>query len=90
LESQNKKVTVVSKNGSIEHYGKMQDLEGVLGNSFFRCHRCYIVNMEHITKYNATTIWLNNDISVFLAQKKYNEFVKAYLNYAKSGGLINE
>jgi len=90
FESQNKKVVVFSTNSEVEHYGKMQDIESVLGNTFFRCHRCYIVNMEHITKYNATTIWLKNGSSIFLAHKKYNEFVKAYLKFAKRGGLLNE
>jgi len=90
FESHNKKVAAVTKNGATAHYGKMQDLEKTLGDTFFRCHRCYIVNMEHITKYNATTIWLRNGSSIFLAHKKYNEFVKAYLNYAKSGGLIRD
>jgi hypothetical protein len=46
--------------------------------------------MEHITRYNATTIWLKNGEDIFLAHKKYNEFVKTYLNFAKSGGLIHE
>ena len=90
LESQNKKVIVNTTKETISHYGKMKDLENMLGNAFFRCHRCYIVNMEHITKYNATMIWLKNGSGIFLAHKKYNEFVKAYLNYAKSGGLIHD
>jgi len=89
IESDNKKVIVNTIEGTIDYYGKMQDLETSLGNSFFRCHRCYIVNMEHITRYNAATIWLKNGSTIFLAQKKYNEFVKAYLNFAKSGGLIH-
>ena len=90
IESQNKKVVVSSTNGEIEHYGKMQDFENSLGNAFYRCHRCFIVNLEHITKYNATTIWLKNGSNIFLAHKKYNEFVKTYLNFAKSGGLIHD
>ena len=88
FESQGKKVEIVTKSGATTHYGKMQDLEKTLGSSFYRCHRCYIVNLEHITKYNATTIWLKNGNSIFLAHKKYNEFVKTYLNNAKSGGLL--
>jgi len=90
FESQGKKVVTVTKSGATTHYEKMLDLEKTLGDTFFRCHRCYIVNMEHITKYNAATIWLRNGSSIFLAHKKYNVFIKAYLNYAKSGGLIRD
>jgi len=88
FESQGKKVEIVTKSGATTHYGKMQDLEKTLVNSFYRCHRCYIVNMEHITKYNATTIQLKNGSIIFLAHKKYNEFVKTYLSYLKSGGML--
>ena len=90
IESQNKKVLVTTKDGSTAYYGRMQDLESVLGKTFFRCHRCYIVNMEHITKYNATTITKKNGSNIFLANKKYNAFVKTYLSYAKSGGHIHD
>lgn len=86
VESQNKKLLINTVSGAIEHYGRMQDLENTLGNSFFRCHRCYMVNMEHIEKYNATTIWLKNGSDIFLSSRKYGSFVKAYLNYAKRGG----
>ena len=89
VESDNKKVIVHTMEGAIEYYGKMQDLEISLGNDFFRSHRCFIVNLEHITRYNASTIRMKNGSDVLLAQKKYNEFVKTYLHFAKSGGLIH-
>jgi DNA-binding LytR/AlgR family response regulator len=64
-------------------------METLLGKLFFRCHRCYLVNLDHIQRYNTDTIWLKNGTEIMLAQKKYAEFVKTYLAFAKSGGLID-
>lgn len=85
IESQNNKVVVHSESDTLTCCGKMKDLEDLLGESFFRCHRCYIVNMEYVVKYNASTIWLKNSTIIALAQKKYGIFVKAFVNFAKSG-----
>jgi DNA-binding LytR/AlgR family response regulator len=90
VESQGKKVIIHMGSESAEYYGKMSELESTLGDSFFRSHRCYLVNMAYVSRYNATSIWLKNSAEIFLAQKKFQEFVKAYLLFAKSGGLTNE
>lgn len=82
VESHDKKVIINSINGTIEYYGKMREIENTLGRSFFRCHRCYIVNMEHITRYNATSIWVKNGKEIYLAQKKYSVFVKSYMQFS--------
>lgn len=89
IESRDKKNIINSVDGTIEYYGKMQELESVLDSSFFRCHRCYIVNMEHITRYNANTIWVKNGDGIYLALKKYTAFVKAYMIFASGGGEIH-
>lgn len=31
---------------AIEIYAAMDELEGQLGENFYRCHRAYIVNMD--------------------------------------------
>lgn len=89
IESSNKKVLIHMKDKIVENYGKMEEFESMLGPSFYRCHRCYLVNFEHISSYSADTIWLINDDSLLLARKKYSDFVKKYLQYAKNGGIVN-
>ena len=89
VESSDRKVVFHLDNGVIETYAKMYDLEKELGNSFFRCHRCYLVNLEKVTAYTSTSIHVLNGESIFLAEKKYNDFVKAFLRYAKNGGIVN-
>lgn len=78
IESHNKKVVINLADNAIEYYGTMQDFENTVGSAFIRCHRCYIVNMEHITRYNAHSIQMKNGAEILIARKKYTQFVKAF------------
>ena len=89
IESQNKKVAVHTTLETFEIYGKMDSYEVALGENFFRCHRGYLVNLAKISAYTADTIQLCNGEKIYLAAKKFPAFVKAFLRYAQSGGLVN-
>ena len=89
IESNNKKVIFHTNYGELEIYEKMDNLEKELGDTFFRSHRCYLVNMEKITEYNSNSIIVTNGDNLVLAEKKYSEFVKTYMRYAKNGGIVN-
>ena len=89
IESSNKKVVFHTKDGNVDTYGRMDDWERELGDFFYRCHRGYLVNLEKITAYNVDTIDIINGDSLILAQKKYADFIKAYMRYAKDGGIVN-
>lgn len=89
IESQNKKVVIHTSDKIYETYGKMDAFEIALGDLFYRCHRCYLVNLEKISAYQSDTIHLINDEKILLARKKYSDFVKTYLRYAIRGGIVN-
>ena len=86
IESGNKKVIFHTTNGTLEVYGKMEELEKGLGNTFYRCHRCYLVNMEKISAYSADNIQVINGDNLLLARKKYSDFIKIYMRYVSSLG----
>ena len=87
LESNNKKVIVYLSDGAVlESYKKMDDMERLLGPAFFRCHRGYIINLKHIVSYTTSEVTLVGGKRILIAQRKYADFVKVYLRYAKSGG----
>ena len=89
IESANKKVIIHTRTGVLDSYGKMDEWEQMTGSGFYRCHRCYLVNMEQIVSYNANTIKVVNGDKLILAQKKYNDFIRQYMKYAKDGGAVN-
>lgn len=81
IESNNKKVIVHTKTKNIEVYGKMGDFENELSGIFYRCHRCFLVNMEKITSYSVDSIQVVNGETVILARKKYSEFIENYMKH---------
>lgn len=89
IESGNKKVIFHTTDGTLEVYGKMEELENGLRNTFYRCHRCYLVNMEKISAYSADNIQVINGDNLLLARKKYSDFIKTYIRYVKNGGIVN-
>lgn len=89
IESGNKKVVFHTTDGTLEVYGKMEELENRLGNTFYRCHRCYLVNMEKIAAYSANNIQVTNGDNLLLARVKYSDFIKSYMRYVKNGGIVN-
>ena len=89
-ESNDKKIILHTVEGFFEIYGKMSALEIVLDENFYRCHRCYLVNFAKISAYNSKSITLSNGEKILLSTKKYNDFVKKFLHYAKKGGVIND
>lgn len=89
IESGNKKVIFHTTDSTLEVYGKMEKLENELGNTFYRCHRCYLVNMEKISAYSADNIQVTNGDNLLLARKKYSDFIKTYMKYVKNGGIVN-
>ena len=89
IESRAKKVEIHTTRAvqPIEIYAAMDELEGQLGDGFYRCHRAYIVNMDCITEYDGESITLTNGDRVYLTKKKYGEFVKTYMWHLQNGGV---
>ncbi|MDO5345491.1 MAG: LytTR family DNA-binding domain-containing protein [Lachnospiraceae bacterium] len=54
-------------------------------NSFFQTHRSFIINFEHVTDFDHTTINLmNHHLTAYLTRRKYSSFKNAYLLYLES------
>ena len=90
VESQNRMVIFHTTKEILKIYYDMGELEKRLGKGFYRCHRGYIVNMGYVTEYGKDSISLTNGESVYLSRRKYKEFVKTYMDYLRSGGILLE
>ncbi len=89
LEVRNRKITVYTRDGKEEFYGRLGELEKELGKDFMRTHRGYLVNFRYVVSYHASEIRLEDGSRVLLSKQKYKEFVKKYMEYMKrkQGGL---
>jgi len=86
VESNLRKAIINLEHEHFEVYSTMAELEELFGDSFFRCHRGYLVNLGKIQSYDRETIKLINGNQLILSKTKYAEFVDAYMRYLK----INE
>lgn len=89
IESSNKKIIINTVGEKYEAYGKLGEFEELLKESFFRCHRCYLVNMESICAYGFESVEVIGGVKLPMSKQKYSDFVKTYLRYAKEGGIVN-
>ena len=81
VESSNRKVILYLSEEKIEYYDKIGVLERELYPRFFRIHKGYLVNMKYVEQYVRTELRMKNGESLLISKYKYQEFVKAYLDY---------
>lgn len=71
---------LINKN-NITIYSSLKEYSQKLPPNFLRCHKCYMVNMNHIIGYEPHKFMLSSNTSVPIPPKKYKSVVKAYENY---------
>ncbi|MCY6959004.1 LytR/AlgR family response regulator transcription factor [Clostridium brassicae] len=88
FEIQNRVIDIHTQREVIQYYDKIANVEDkVPKESFFRCHRSYIVNLKYVKKFNKTEIILDDNTRIGLSKSKYDEFSKAFLKYIKGGAI---
>lgn len=81
MESQKHKIVLYTKDGELEYYAKIGELEEELQGQFCRIHKGYLVNLSCVEEYSRTEIILTNGDKLPLSKYKYEDFVKAYLRF---------
>lgn len=62
-------------------YSSLKEYAQKLPPNFMRCHKCYMVNMNHITGYEPHKFILSAGVTVPIPPKKYKSIIKSYENY---------
>ncbi len=83
MESQNHKIAIHFKDGVLEYYAKIGDLEEELQGQFCRIHKGYLINLSYVDEYNKTEVTLTNGDKLLISKYKYEDFVKAYLRFMR-------
>jgi two-component system, LytTR family, response regulator AgrA len=78
VESINQKLVVHTKNRNIEFFGYLKDIINELnksGENFYRCHRSYIININHVKEvnYKDSYIIMSNDEKCFMSRQQKSE-----------------
>ena len=83
VENNGRKVILHMKTECLEYYERMNHLQEVLGEGFYRCHRGYLVALSAISGYDHESITVGQGEKIYLAKQKYGEFVKLYCRFLK-------
>ncbi|ACL76607.1 LytR/AlgR family response regulator transcription factor [Ruminiclostridium cellulolyticum] len=84
FECNGRKIDIHSKNGTITILGKMNQIEASLRNKqFFRCHKGYLVNLEHVCEFTNNEIILTDNQKVLISRLKINSFKEAFKAFMK-------
>ena len=82
VETLRKKLNIQTRNNQYHIYSAINEFEKQLSSfSFYRCHRSYLVNLEHVVKFSQDEIFLDNGQSIYLAKRKHSDFKKHWLQY---------
>lgn len=82
----NRKIYLHTKNGVIEYYCTLEDIEKQLDYRFVRCHRSYLVNLDYMLEYTNGQITLENGEHVPTSRLRHQYFMEAMLLYMKRKG----
>lgn len=87
VEAQNNSVRIVLGDREYVIRKKLSDLERELSEQsdlFFRIHRGYLVNLQHIKKTHGLEISLSNGETLMVSRSLGNSFKETLLNYVRS------
>ena len=82
-EVYDRKTILHMKDESIEYYGQLSALEGLVGKDFYRIHRSYLVNMKYVERYDRTSVTTLGGDNIPIARREYDGFLKAYMEYSR-------
>ena len=83
----NRKIYLHTKNGVIEYYCRIEDIEKQLDYRFVRCHRSYLVNLDYLLEYTNGQITLENGEHVPTSRLRHQDFMDAMMSYMKRKGI---
>ena len=87
MESRNHNIVLYLKDGNIEYYAKIGDLEEELAGQFCRIHRGYLINLFYVEGYDKTEVRMANGDKLLLSRYRYDGFVQAYMDYISEESL---
>lgn len=86
VEARGRKVIVHTAGQDLESVHKMRHWSELLPkNCFFQTHRSFIVNLEQVSDFDRSLVWLaDRRFQAYLTRRKYSAFKDAYLLYLES------
>ncbi len=77
----NRKIYVHLKDGVLEYYGRIREVEQQTAPEFIRCHRSFLVNPDHLSEYRDGQAVLENGERVPVSKNCHALFMKKVMEY---------
>lgn len=77
----NRKIYLHLKDGVLEYYGKIKEVERQTAPDLIRCHRSFLVNPEHLREYKDGQAILENGERVPVSKSSHALFMKKMMEY---------
>ena len=84
VESERRKVRFHTSDGPIESYCTLADAAESLPDTFFQCHKSFIVNMDKVVEIGADGISMKSGATVPVSQKRRRFAKEALLEHLKA------
>lgn len=83
-----RKVYIYLESGEvIDYYDRIENLEKKLDQRFFRCHRSYLINMNHLKSYRNNTAYMADGKEIPVSRLRSKEFSNVILRYMRKWGV---
>jgi len=76
-------VAIQTNTASIETRANIGEIEQSVGEGFIRCHRSYIVGLQHIRRITKTDVILDDGKNIPLSRRLYTEVNLAFIEFYK-------
>jgi len=84
-EALNHQITVHTLTDQYQFFGTLDALQDKLDDRFFRSHRSYLVNMDHVTYKETGFAIMSGGDKILIARRKQQEFTKQLLEVCRKG-----
>ncbi len=84
-EALNHQITIHTLAERFQFFGTLDSVQEKLDDRFFRCHRSYIANMEHVTDKQPGIAVMAGGGRVLIARRKQSEFTRKLLEICRKG-----
>ena len=71
----------------IDYYERIENLEKKLDGRFFRCHRSYLINLNHLKSYRNNTAYMADGKEIPVSRLRSKEFSNVILQYMREWGV---
>lgn len=71
----------------VDFYDRIENLEARLDSRFFRCHRSYLINLQHLKSYKNGVAYMENEKEIPISRLRSKVFSEVILQYMKEWRL---